>query len=67
MKGILSKPALSLKTTGTRPVHGFSFRYYINTESGFNPIIDKYYTPNAHISIENYGNDATLCGMMFRE
>jgi hypothetical protein len=51
----ISKPRIVIKNTGTRPVHGFSFLYYINAENGFNPIIDNYYTPGAQISLEYYG------------
>lgn len=51
----ISKPRIVIKNTGTRPVHGFSFRYYINTENGNSPIVDNYYTPGAQISIEYFG------------
>lgn len=51
----ISKPRIVIKNTGTRPVHGFSFRYYINSENGNAPIVDNYYTPGAQISVEYFG------------
>lgn len=52
----ISKPRIVIKNTGTRPVHGFTFTYYINTENSYNPIVDNYYVPGAHISIEYHGH-----------
>jgi hypothetical protein len=51
----ISKPRIVIKNTGTQPAHGFSFRYYINSENGNAPIVDNYYTPGAQISVEYYG------------
>ncbi|HEX2959897.1 MAG TPA: hypothetical protein VHO70_23880 [Chitinispirillaceae bacterium] len=51
----ISKPRIVIKNTGTRPVHGFSFRYYIHAENGSTPVVDNYYTPGAQISMEYYG------------
>lgn len=51
----ISKPRIVIKNTGSRPVHGFSFRYYINAENGSTPVIDNYYTPGAQVSLEYYG------------
>jgi hypothetical protein len=51
----ISKPRIVIKNTGTRPVHGFSFRYYINAENGSTPVVDNYYTPGAQVSLEYYG------------
>lgn len=52
----VSKPRIVIQNTGTRPVHGFSFLYYITTEKGASPVVDNYYVPNARISLEKYGN-----------
>lgn len=51
----ISKPRIVIKNTGTRPVHGFSFRYYIKAENGCTPVVDNYYTPGAQVSLEYYG------------
>ncbi len=52
----VSKPRIVIQNTGTRPVHGFSFLYYIKTENGSTPVVDNYYVPNARISLEQYGH-----------
>lgn len=52
----VSKPRIVIQNTGTRPVHGFSFLYYITTENGSKPVVDNYYVPNARISLEKYGH-----------
>ncbi|NLD95059.1 MAG: hypothetical protein GX639_20585 [Fibrobacter sp.] len=51
----ISKPRIVIQNTGTRPVHGFSFFYYITTEKGSRPIVDNYYVPNARVSLEKHG------------
>jgi len=51
----VSKPRIVIQNTGTRPVRGFSFLYYITTENGSRPVVDNYYTPGAHITLEKYG------------
>jgi len=52
----VSKPRIVIQNTGTQPVHGFSFLYYIKTENGSRPVVDNYYVPDAHISLEKYGH-----------
>lgn len=52
----VSKPRIVIQNTGSRPVHGFSFLYYITTENGSKPVVDNYYVPNARISLEKYGH-----------
>jgi hypothetical protein len=52
----VSKPRIVIQNTGTRPVHGFSFLYYITTENGSRPVVDNYYTPGAQVSLEKYGH-----------
>lgn len=52
----MSKPRIYVENTGDETLSGLRYTYYFTTENGQAPVLEKYYVPDADMSLRNLGN-----------